>query len=140
MVSSPVLEALEQRALLAAPFDFAGVGVRFDASVTSVLSMTGQLAADNTVTGTQVRAGLVGLPVTGPLDLATIERLSPGRILTTPRSGVDPYASQVGANFLSELGYGFGSFFGQQAGAGGAADVDYLLPRPYSSARSRKRP
>src|SRR5262245_51288835 len=118
MSLSPAFEALEQRALLSAPYDFAGVGVRFEGSAASVLSLTGQLAADNTVTGTQVRAALAGMSVSGPLDFATLARISPGRILTTPRSGVDPYANQVGANFLAELGYGIGSFFGA-GGSGG---------------------
>jgi hypothetical protein len=124
-----VIDQLEPRTLLSAPYEFAAVGVRFDATNPAVFEMLGALAGDGSITGTQTFAQRTGSPVSGPIDFASMQLLSNGRLGSSPRSGVDPYESFLGSNFVSERGYPFGSFFGQFANDG-PTDIAFLLQRP----------
>jgi hypothetical protein len=123
------LDALEPRTLFSAPWDFAGVGVRFGLAGPIVFDSVGTLAADGSVTGTTTLANLPGSPQTGPIDYATIDLLTHGRALTTPRSGVTPYDDQVGVNFLSDLGYALGALYGHLGGADPLTDISFLVQR-----------
>src|SRR5206468_7080033 len=92
------LEPLEPRALLAAPYDFAAVGIRFDAGP-AVFLTEGTIAADSTITGSTNVATLAGGPTSTPIDWIRYNRAPRGGFTFTTRDGFTPYGAQTGTQF-----------------------------------------
>jgi hypothetical protein len=121
--TSPDLELLEPRALMDAAF--ASVGLRFDAGPSVVLA-EGTVLDNNSVTGTQRTATLVG--ATGPdaLDWTSLSRGASGSFTFGTRNGFTPYDSQNGTQFIGTDRWELGSFVGRDAN-GAARDLAYLM-------------
>jgi hypothetical protein len=110
------LEACEQRCLLSAPYDFAAVGLRYDAEGgPSVYLAEGVVGADDSMTGGARFATLNGAS-DAPLDWASLTRGPRGDMTLGTRDGFTPYATQNGTQFIRDERWNVGSFAGYDEG------------------------
>lgn len=109
-----VMEQLEPRALFSAPYDFAGVGIRFDAGP-AVFLVEGEIAADGSMTGSMRTSTLAGGPVDSDLDWTRYVRGDRAALTFETRDGFVPYAQQWGTQFIREERWNYGAFSGLDA-------------------------
>ncbi len=127
---SAAFESLESRSLLSAPFEFAAVGIRYDAG--SALFFTqGTIAADDTITGTTQLASIAGAGAEQSIDWTRYNR-GEGDARATfsfdTRDGFGSYASQSGTRFLRDERRDLGTFIGRDM-SGAVRDFAVLLQK-----------
>src|SRR6185503_18801269 len=118
---------LEPRALLAAPYDFAAVGIRFDAGP-AVFLTEGTIAADSTITGSTTVATLSAGATTVPIEWTRYNRGPRGAFTFSLADGFAPYASQSGTQFIADDRWQLGSFVGRD-GDGAVRDFAVLAQK-----------
>lgn len=113
---SGVFEALEARSLFSAPYEFTGIGVRYDATP-SLFFAQGVIDANDDISGTMQFATLAGGgSAPQPLDWTHYTRgtgAEVGGFSFGTRDGFTPYASQTGTRFIGEERRDLGSFVGR---------------------------
>lgn len=122
------LESLEPRRLLAAPYEFVGIGVRYDAGPALFFSH-GSIGEDDAITGAMQLATLAGAGPEQAIDWVSYSRgtgAGIGGFMFGTRDGFTPYASQVGTRFISEEGRDIGTFVGRD-GDGAVRDFAVFM-------------
>jgi hypothetical protein len=110
-VGVDLVESLERRMLMAAPHEFAGVGLRLDGGP-AVFLVHGEIAGDDTMTGA-MRSGSLGAGVTDAgLDWTRYVRGERGSFTFETRLGFTAYDQQSGSQFVREDRWSLGSFVG----------------------------
>jgi hypothetical protein len=125
--SGPVsAEPLEPRSLLSAPYDFAAVGIRLDATPgPAVFLAEGTIDAASAITGSMTLATESGPETTGSIDWTRYNRAPRGGFTFTTQGGFTPYASQTGTQFIADDRWSLGTFTGR-AGDGSVRDMAIL--------------
>lgn len=127
-----LLEPLEPRSLLAAPYPFAAVGIRFDTGPEVFLAQ-GTIEADDSITGSMRFATLAGGPgADQPIDWTSYNRGPRSSFSFGTRGGFTPYDTQSGTQFLESERFAEGSFVGRAAD-GSPRDLAFLLERTYAN-------
>ncbi|MBC7771226.1 MAG: hypothetical protein H7210_01900, partial [Pyrinomonadaceae bacterium] len=118
-VAMLAFETLEQRAYFSAPYDFAAVGIRFDAvGGPQAYIAEGTIGIDDSITGTMQFATLAGAGSQQPIDWTSYNRAPHAAFSFGTRAGFTAYDSQSGTQFIAEERFTLGTFVGR--GANGA--------------------
>ncbi|MCL4741854.1 MAG: hypothetical protein KJZ54_06575 [Phycisphaerales bacterium] len=129
--SRSFVEALEQRVVLAAPWDLAGVGLYMEGEPT-VYFGEAVMQEDGSLTGSRFDSGEAGPLPAVPIDFASVTNRPNGGIQVGFVEGFTPYDDQTGARFLEENGYPVGWFFGHDSG-NARTELTFAVQRPESA-------
>ncbi len=130
----PFLEHLEQRVVLAAPWNLAGVGLYMEGGPT-VYFAEAVMQEDGSLTGSRFDSGDAGPLPAVPIDFASVTDRPNGGIRIGFVDAFTPYDDQTGARFLEENGYPLGWFFGRDSG-GARTELTFAVQRPTSATTS----
>ncbi len=125
------LEPLEQRVVLAAPWNVAGVGLYMEGEPTIYFGEA-VMQEDGSLAGERFDSGDAGPLPAVPIDFASITNRPNGGIQVGFVDAFTPYDEQTGARFLQEMGYPVGWFFGRDAG-GARTELALAVERPASA-------
>ncbi|MBC7772884.1 MAG: hypothetical protein H7210_10345 [Pyrinomonadaceae bacterium] len=123
-----LLETLESRSLMSAPYDFVSVGIRYDGGA-SLFFAQGSIGVADDITGTAQFAGLSGPSSPQTIDWTRYHRgtgSNSGSFTFDTRDGFTPYSSQTGTRFIADERRDLGSFVGRD-GDGVVRDIAVLL-------------